>query len=343
MELEQFEKLLNRNESSLLDFKKENYPLTSRNEEADAKFIKDIISFANTIREEAAYIIIGVKEIGHEKELYGLDIHIDDSILQAKVRDKVHPIPKFSFSTIEYKELVFGVITIPVEKYYLPITPTIKMKGLQPGTVYFRRGTSNDEATNLEAIQIHEWFRKLTSNIQSVEQEISEIISKLNDRTVYFSKYLPQALILARKIGDLNLEMKIKYELGNWTKSDKNDDLMSYRSIKIYLSHRPIKSIINRGGNLIANIWKDFEKRDDFHERHIIFADSVSEIEDMLDGYHLNGKNQLHFRKIKGAQILSNIDEYADHDFYIYYNFFIINDLYLNIRKEISSSFIKHI
>ena len=63
----------------------------------------------------------------------------------------------------------------------------------------------------------------------------------------------------------------------------------------------------------------------------------------MLDGYNRNGTNQLHFRTVKGSQILSGDTEYANRDFYIYYNFFIINDLYSKIRKEIASSFIKHI
>ena len=227
MELEEFKILLEKSESTTLDFKKENYALTNKNEEADAKFVKDIISFANTIREESAHIIIGVKENGHEKEFSGLDIHIDDSILQAKVRDKVYPIPKFSFSTIEYGGLVYGVIQIPVVKYDLPITPTIKMKGLQPGTIYFRRGSSNDEATTLEAIQIHDWLRNLTDNGQSVTNEISNIVSKLNDRSAYLSTLLPQALILARKIGDNDLEKKIKYELSSWSKADRDEDLIT--------------------------------------------------------------------------------------------------------------------
>lgn len=343
MDLEQFKSLLAKNENSILDFKKENYSLSSKNEEADAKFIKDIISFANTIRDESAHIVIGVKEIGHKKEFYGLDNHIDDAILQSKVKDKVHPIPKFSFSTVEHDGFIFGVIQIPVVKYDLPITPTVKMKGLIPGTIYFRRGSSNDVATTLEAIQIHDWIRNLTANGQSVEKEISEIVSKLNDRTNYLSTHLPQALVLARKIGDNELEKKIKYELGSWTKDDRDPDLMSYRSIRIFVSHLSVKSVMNRGGNIIADVWREFKGRDDFHERDIIFADSISEIEDMLDGYNRSGTNQLHFRTVKGSQILSDASEYGDRDFYIYYNFFIINDLYSKIRQEIASSFIKHI
>ena len=50
----------------------------SDNPSNEAKFIKDVISFTNTIRAESAYIIIGVSENEDgTKNLLGLDETID--------------------------------------------------------------------------------------------------------------------------------------------------------------------------------------------------------------------------------------------------------------------------
>ena len=48
-------------ESSILDFKRDLYRLDKKDgEDLRSKFMKDILSMANTPREEASYIVIGV-------------------------------------------------------------------------------------------------------------------------------------------------------------------------------------------------------------------------------------------------------------------------------------------
>ena len=64
-----FENLISRPESTILDFKREQYKII--NDESGIKtsgFVKDIISFANTIRTETAYIIIGISADNDNKE-----------------------------------------------------------------------------------------------------------------------------------------------------------------------------------------------------------------------------------------------------------------------------------
>ena len=93
MDKELFEKLINKPESETLDFKKKFYNLSEPDKEAS--FLKDIISFSNTIRTETAYIIFGIEETETEGNiLVGITEKIDDARLQQKVEFKVKPVPK---------------------------------------------------------------------------------------------------------------------------------------------------------------------------------------------------------------------------------------------------------
>lgn len=60
MDGREFELFLERMEDETLDFKSKMYDPSYDHEKA--KFIKDIVSMANTPREETSYIIIGVKK-----------------------------------------------------------------------------------------------------------------------------------------------------------------------------------------------------------------------------------------------------------------------------------------
>ena len=87
----EFERLINMSETSTLDFKTKMYDFKDDNDlRKTAKFVKDIIAFSNTIRNESSYIIIGIEEkTDGTKEFHGLDKFIDDGILQDIVKDKV--------------------------------------------------------------------------------------------------------------------------------------------------------------------------------------------------------------------------------------------------------------
>src|SRR5258708_36706946 len=102
MDVQEFELLLERMEDEKLDFKTKMYELSYDPDKA--KFIKDILSMANTPREETSYIIIGVKKnVNGSYELKGLDKYIDEATLQSQFTERVYPIPIFSYSTISYK------------------------------------------------------------------------------------------------------------------------------------------------------------------------------------------------------------------------------------------------
>ena len=94
MDVREFELFLERMEDQTLDFKSKMYDLSYDHEKA--KFIKDIVSMANTPREETSYIIVGVKKkVNGSYELNGLDKYIDEATLQSQFKDRVYPIPLF--------------------------------------------------------------------------------------------------------------------------------------------------------------------------------------------------------------------------------------------------------
>ena len=128
--------------------KEDLYDFTNDHDDAKlAKFIKDVISFCNTIRQEKSYIVFGVKENQDgTKEKIGIPVKIDDAILQDKIKDKIYPRANFFFYTISYQGILFGVLEFPIVRYEIPITSTSRMKGLETGKVYYRQGTTNCEA-----------------------------------------------------------------------------------------------------------------------------------------------------------------------------------------------------
>jgi predicted HTH transcriptional regulator len=80
-----FEQLLNEEESTTLDFKKETYRFVKASDEDKAELVKDILGFANAWRRSEAYILIGVEEVrGGKSRVIGIPVadHLDDHSVQ---------------------------------------------------------------------------------------------------------------------------------------------------------------------------------------------------------------------------------------------------------------------
>lgn len=191
-----FRELLNRPESSTLDFKSEMYDFSN---DADnviiSKFVKDVLSFTNTIRESSSYVIFGVKELeDSNKELIGISKNIDDAILQDKVKNKIYPLPKFNYSTIIYSKKLFGILEFPVRRYDFPVSSVVKLRGLEIGRTYYRQGTSNTEALTLEILKINDWLQSLpkTDTEFSVQNLIATFLKRLLTQNEKLSEVLPE-------------------------------------------------------------------------------------------------------------------------------------------------------
>lgn len=301
MTSQEFEEIILNPESDILDFKREQYDfLNKSNEDNAAKFVKDIISFCNTIRTEPAFIILGIgeKENG-EKELIGIKKHIDDAIFQEKIKDKVTPIPHFSYSTIKLNDKVFGLIEIPVRKYEEPIFPAVKMKGLEPGKVYCRRSSSNSEATGREIIQINKWLESLPSHtaITNINEEIAEIISKATAKMLPLSEQIAASLKLAKKYGLSELEWFCLGELSGWYDTDKIDveKKLSYRISRVVMTPNEIKinpySFHPLTSQQLLNEIKEIDKA--ASEQSVFFPNSIIQIEEFIDGFVIDKDNSV--------------------------------------------------
>lgn len=309
MTKEIFQMLLTESESSVLDFKRTEYDFSSSApEHKKAEFIKDIISFSNTIRKDSAYIIVGVEENDIKPTLIGIEQITDDSILQQKVKGSVFPVPVFRYYPFLYENLIFGIIEFPVSKYDKPITPTIKLKGLKPGTVYFRRNSSNDEANASEVIDINNWLSSLSPNYFSFEELIHKYLVSILDDNESLTRIIVDLLAISKKYDIIALKNFCEREIKGLIKNENysDDDLyptLQYRiktvtispyeinlsAVSMYTSTQILQILRNEHGAWhqpfllqysilkIENYTKDFPKQEN----------TLFQIKDKIDGEDL--------------------------------------------------------
>lgn len=146
------ERLLYSGEGDALDFKLQQYPFESADDDSKSSLLKDILAFANSWRATTAYIVIGVRD--GSKEIVGLDSEIDDSRLQQFVNAKVNRAIQFSYRSVDFRGNRLGLFTIPRQT-----RPFFSPKGfgkVKANTVYVRRGSSTAEANPEEIARMGE-------------------------------------------------------------------------------------------------------------------------------------------------------------------------------------------
>lgn len=283
----EFEQLLNSPESSVLDFKLSMYDLSRDADGGNtAKIVKDIISFTNTIRIQTSYIIIGVeeKEDG-SKNLIGIDKRYDDAIFQDKVKDKTNPKPHFLYYNLNYQEKIFGIFEFPVTKYQLPISPIEKMKGLVVGQVYFRRGSSNAEATGHEVISIHNWLLSLPQSYESfsILDESSILMKSIMDLNKPLSQSIADMFRFAKKYKLTDLEEFCIDEIQGFEneKAGARPDSYKYRVQKVIISLLEIHSFSGSASMLKTQM----KEKGDFHDYQMLFDKPIHEIEEIIERF----------------------------------------------------------
>ena len=136
--------LLNEEESSALDFKRDQYPFEGADDATKSEILKDIIAFANSWRRNDAYILIGVKEVKGGRSIpVGIPTHHDAS-LQQFVNSKTNRPVAFSYRTTTVDGVQIGLIRVEVQER--PFFLKKDYGKLKSGTVYLRRGSSTDTA-----------------------------------------------------------------------------------------------------------------------------------------------------------------------------------------------------
>ena len=239
----EFKNLLSNPESSILDFKRDFYHFNNeKNLKTTSAFIKDVVSFSNTIRYKTSYIIFGIDKLENGKnDLIGIKNIVDDAILQDKVKDKVYPRPVFLFYAYEFESKNYGILEFPITKYESPIKPSIKgLKGLEVGKTYIRRGSSNAEANTDEIIKLNDWFRSLsTINVESnIKLKTSNFIKRLSD----YNEKLSFILIELKTFSESNNLKKVRKFCKNELIdiSSEKDIKFEYRTFKAICSTRKV-------------------------------------------------------------------------------------------------------
>ena len=146
LDMSLIKELLYKNESTTLDFKRDQYAFDGADDNTKGELLKDILAFTNTQRSTSAYILIGVDEKpGGRNKVIGISKELDDAKLQQFVNSKTNRPIEFSYRTHKFDGAMVGVIEIPVQE-----RPVYLVKGfgkLEKEKVYIRRGSSTDTAT----------------------------------------------------------------------------------------------------------------------------------------------------------------------------------------------------
>jgi hypothetical protein len=178
------EELLNEDESSTLDFKRDQYPFDQATPEQKGELLKDILAFANAWRRTDAYILIGVDDVkGGRSKVVGVTVHFDDASIQQFVNDKTNRPVIFSYEVFPFENVQVGIFHIPLQDR--PIYLKKDFGKLKQHEVYIRRGSSTakadpDEVAKMGSLKIHEVLGELPSQpklnpmIESLRRDLEE-------------------------------------------------------------------------------------------------------------------------------------------------------------------------
>jgi predicted HTH transcriptional regulator len=102
-------------ESSTLDFKREQYCFAKATENEKSELLKDILGFANAWRRLEAYILIGVEDVrGGRGNVVGIPEtdHLDDHSLQQFVNNLTNQPVHFHYEAFGFEGKHVGIIRI---------------------------------------------------------------------------------------------------------------------------------------------------------------------------------------------------------------------------------------
>ena len=140
------ETLLNMDEGTSLDVKREQYRFVKATDSDKSELLKDILAFSNTQRYRTAYILIGVEEVqGGRSKVVGVQNHLDDADLHQFVNNKTNRSVEFSYSPRVFENKQIGVLRIPLQSP--PIYALRKYGKVNANTVYIRDGSATRSAS----------------------------------------------------------------------------------------------------------------------------------------------------------------------------------------------------
>ncbi len=197
---EQLQQLLFRPESETLDFKSKAYDLST--EWGRFALVKDVVCMANTPRDHASYIILGVECPPFGKCIvHGVESHPDDELLHSQFTERVYPIPSFRYLKCDVGEKTLGVIEIPPSRN----GPSAPLRdcghSLRQWQIYFRRGSKNDVATPADVVRIGTWFSGVS---QSEVRPADSAWDRLQEFTASYSATSFHVLVVSPDLLELD-------------------------------------------------------------------------------------------------------------------------------------------
>ncbi|MCD6017258.1 MAG: ATP-binding protein [Bacteroidetes bacterium] len=334
-----FEKLLQKSEGRIIDFKREMYDFSNDPEKKEIhSYVKDVISFCNTIRNEPSYIIVGVKDLGGgQRDMVGLEHHIDEAELQAKVFNKVHPKPLFNYHLVNHHSKTFGVFEFPLYKYEMLLTSTVNYKQtLKIGTAYYRNGSGNVEIPLLEAIKINDWLRTLPApadeNIQLINKQ--NLLAKANDNNTKLSKVLSEVLAFAENYNKSELKEFCLEQIAG-IKKDFNRENLFYRGSQIFFCTGHVNQINSFA--TIGTVANYLQNNNNCYTYKFLMQDSISNLESNIS----RTENDKGFVKINSTtlSIDPNFKPKANITIFISHNNYI--QVYNGIRQALIELLLK--
>ena len=178
MRPEQLKELFSQDESIHLEYKSSLN--LSQGNEGKAKFLKEVLSLANSLQRRA-YLVIGVKEKNKEKEFVGMS-GITEEQIQQLIAKNCRPTIDFIFETITLDKKKFGVMTIfssrpphTVKKRFgyeekSESHKRPKQNSIEEHEVFVRRGSTIEKASPEEIIEM----------AQRDRDDLSSVVSRLD-------------------------------------------------------------------------------------------------------------------------------------------------------------------
>ena len=161
------EELLNEDENSTLDFKRDQYPFDKASDEQKSELLKDILAFANAWRRTDAFLLVGVEDVkGGRSNVLGVASHFDDANIQQFVNSKTNRPVTFSYEVFPFEGSQLSVFHLPLQDR--PIYLKNNFGKLRQQVVYLRRGSSTgtadpDEVAKMGTLKIREVLGELSS------------------------------------------------------------------------------------------------------------------------------------------------------------------------------------
>ncbi|MFF2625568.1 RNA-binding domain-containing protein [Kitasatospora griseola] len=158
--------LFRRAEGESHDYKTTLHDTSTHKGKAD--LVTDVISMANTPRDEDAHIVFGVKDRGNgQLDLLGVGSVPDDADWQQLLASAIEPTPRFSLEPVQLEGTLYAVLTIPPDRrgpfhvrreWRSKLNEHMGPATLVHGVTYYRRGSSNAVASGEALRWIVQWM-----------------------------------------------------------------------------------------------------------------------------------------------------------------------------------------